>query len=215
MTAYAAPVGPTPIIVLRHAEDKGQSSDEPLIEQGHRRADALAATAEKWAVRNGTKPYALFATSLHTVQTLKPTARKLGLSLRIMTKDSKFKAWVKRGEALALKKDPQAAYYPDAKDIVVLTKSSIRMADLRTELAKSEYAGKPVVICWVREEITELVTSFGYQNVPSWNRRKHKWAFDRFWVLDFAKDRKDAKGWLFDSEVNDIPQNLLPTDSYD
>ncbi len=67
-------------------------------------------------------------------------------------------------------------------------------------LAKPEYDGKTVLICWSHKAIPGLVTALGVANPPVW----HGPVFDRLWIIKF----KDGKATL-----QDMPQHLLYGDS--
>ncbi len=67
-------------------------------------------------------------------------------------------------------------------------------------LAKPEYDGKVVLICWSHKEIPGLATALGVANPPVWLGQ----VFDRLWIIKL----KDGKATL-----QDLPQRLLFGDS--
>jgi hypothetical protein len=206
---------PSRIVILRHAEDRHKDSYDDLQAQGLQRADALAASYPGWSVLTGDAPLALFATSFHTVETLKPTARKAGMPLIIMGKKAKLAEWIADGDRHRAKGDSIGKYYPDGNDKLIHEKGGDRVDELIEALKDPAYRGKTVVVCWVHEEITALVSRLGYDSVPDWqnNRHHHKSdVYDRFWVLDLVHDKKLPSGrYEFDESVNITPQHMLPS----
>ena len=67
-------------------------------------------------------------------------------------------------------------------------------------LAKPEYDGKVVLICWSHKDIPGLATALGVANPPVW----HGHVYDRLWIIKF----KDGKATL-----QDLPQRLMYGDS--
>ena len=67
-------------------------------------------------------------------------------------------------------------------------------------LAKPEYDGKLVLICWSHKEIPALAAALGVANPPTWHGR----VFDRLWIINL----KDGKATL-----QDVPQRLLYGDA--
>jgi len=206
---------PAKIIILRHGEDQNQDSDAILLARGLERADALAQAAPNWPALRSQKPKAIFATSLHTILTIKPTADKFALPLIVLSTSKKFSTWQQTQKELNAKKDKSAVYYPNKDATLIETHGRVKR--LVEELHKAQYAGTVVIVCWVHEEIPELVKSLGYTKVPHWPNaplQKKGKVFDRFWVLDTTRDKKDKKGrYIFDSKENDLPERLLASDS--
>jgi hypothetical protein len=66
--------------------------------------------------------------------------------------------------------------------------------------SRSEYAGKMVLICWEHKAIRDLAREFGVKDVP-----KFPSAFDRTWIISFAKDGT--------ATLRDLPQKLMFRDS--
>ena len=67
-------------------------------------------------------------------------------------------------------------------------------------LAKPEYDGKVVLICWSHKDIPGLATALGVANPPKW----HGPVYDRLWIIKF----KDGKATL-----QDVPQRLMYGDA--
>ena len=68
----------TVVILVRHAEKVSEAADAELSEQGHRRAEGLA------ALLTPRKPAALFSSDRkRTQQTLAPLAKVLGLAVQV------------------------------------------------------------------------------------------------------------------------------------
>jgi hypothetical protein len=202
---------PDRVVLLRHGEDINRDSDQGLTREGLARADRLAALMPKWPVLGEQIPAAIFATSLHTVQTVKPSASKLDLPLIVLHKPARFEEWVAWGNDLQRRGKRKAKYFPDSKDVLINVKGLDRVHELVAILQRPEYRGKTVVVCWVHEEIKQLVEKLGYSDVPEWpklNNKNH--IFDRFWVLNLRHDRRNSAGKLhFDPDKNTSLQNLL------
>jgi broad specificity phosphatase PhoE len=71
---------PTVVVLVRHAEKAAQPADDPpLTQDGHRRAEALA------AVVKDVRPTAIITTQLHrTVETALPTAAAVGVTPEVV-----------------------------------------------------------------------------------------------------------------------------------
>ncbi|MGO9108026.1 MAG: hypothetical protein ACLP9L_02225 [Thermoguttaceae bacterium] len=76
-----------------------------------------------------------------------------------------------------------------------------RYAEMVKEiLARPEYDGKTVLICWHHKGIPDLATALGVVAPPDWTSQ----TFDRLWIIRL----KDGKAIL-----QDLPQRLLYGDS--
>jgi broad specificity phosphatase PhoE len=87
----------------------------------------------------------------------------------------------------------------DALKVPVLTYSHSDAARMADEiLTKPAYEGKAVVVCWEHHAIPDLARALGARDAPARWRGE---AFDRTWVLTFARDGAVT--------VRDLPQKLL------
>jgi hypothetical protein len=71
-------------------------------------------------------------------------------------------------------------------------------------LAKKEYEGRMVLICWEHKVLPDIARALGVKKPPAeW----HGAVFDRTWVITFVPDRKPS--------LADLPQRLMFGDSPD
>jgi hypothetical protein len=93
-----------------------------------------------------------------------------------------------KGLAQALKMD--LIQYPRS-DAMVMVKDI---------MAKSEYEGRMVLICWSHTGIPDMAKAFGVKEVPEWKGE----VYDRNWVITFDKGNVNFKN---------VPQKLMFGDS--
>jgi hypothetical protein len=74
------------------------------------------------------------------------------------------------------------------------------MTMVKDIMAKSEYEGKMVLVCWSHTGIPDMAKAFGVKEVPEWPGS----VYDRDWVITFDKGAVSFKN---------VPQKLMFGDS--
>jgi len=74
------------------------------------------------------------------------------------------------------------------------------MVMVKDILAKKEYEGKMVLICWSHTGIPDMAKAFGVKEVPAWSGV----TYDRNWIITFDKGEVNFKN---------VPQKLMFGDS--
>lgn len=165
---------PARVIVIRHAEKDEPETDNHLNERGYRRAQALVG----FFLNN-------------------PAVVRFGAPVAIYATEPKDEDGSLR---------PIETVTPLAQDLGIRINSGFKKKEVagmvREILAKPEYEGRTVVICWQHTGIPEIARAFGLDSAPEkWPKR----TYDRAWILDFSGDHVVS--------FNNMAQNLLPGDS--
>jgi hypothetical protein len=158
---------PAQIILIRHAEKPADQEDPHLSRAGVTRAARLASfiTTDPTMTRFGV-PVAVFAT--------RTTKRGNGQRTQ---------------ETVA----PLARALRLPVQTPVLSRNYAALA--KRILANPAYAGKCVLICWNREEISQLAGALGVTPAPpKWNEG----VFDRVYIISY----RDGKAWLTTSRYD-------------
>lgn len=74
------------------------------------------------------------------------------------------------------------------------------MAMVKDIMAKPEYEGKMVLICWSHTGIPDMARAFGVKDVPEWSGS----VYDRTWIITFTKG---------EAVFRNVPQKLMFGDS--
>lgn len=74
------------------------------------------------------------------------------------------------------------------------------MTMVKDIMAKPEYEGKMVLICWSHTGIPDMAKAFGVKEVPEWQGS----VYDRTWIITFNKGTASFKN---------VPQKLMYGDS--
>jgi hypothetical protein len=74
------------------------------------------------------------------------------------------------------------------------------MVMIKDIMAKPEYEGKMVLICWSHTGIPDMAKAFGVKEVPEWSGS----VYDRTWIITFNKGVASFKN---------VPQKLMYGDS--
>jgi hypothetical protein len=106
------------------------------------------------------------------------------------TEDHKSRRPVDTVKGLAKALKMELIEYP-RKDAMVMVKDI---------LAKPEYEGKMVLICWSHTGIPDMAKAFGVKEVPEWSGA----TYDRNWIITFDKGAVNFKN---------VPQKLMFGDS--
>ena len=172
---------PAQVMIIRHGEKPAQGNE--LNEAGFQRAKALVKFFETDAsvTRYGT-PAAIYAMapknsdgSVRAIQTVTPLADALELTIN---------EFYTRDQVNEL-----------VKDI----------------MENADYKGRMVLVCWEHKVIVNIaaaLAAYGGSDQSVQNSLPASWngdAFDRVWILNFAKDKVVS--------FQDMPQRLMPGDS--
>jgi hypothetical protein len=171
---WACPVDgkPAQVILILHAEKPAEGAD--LSQRGKERAAALVPYfLGRPEVLPFKAPVAIYAQG----------AKKEGSSRRPVETVKPL--------AAALKLDVIDKYTHDEFPQMV-----------EEVLAKPEYEGKTVLVCWEHKVLPDIARAFGVKD-PA--QKWHGAVFDRTWVITFAADKKPS--------LADLPQRLMFGDS--
>jgi hypothetical protein len=172
--ACRAEAGPAQVIIIRHAEKPDEGNDLSL--KGRERAAALVPYFRgRPEVLSYKTPVAIYAQG----------AKKKDSSRRPVE--------TVKGLAQALNLDIIDKYTHDEFPKMV--------AEI---LAKPEYDGRMVLICWEHKVIPDIAEAFDVKGAPA---QWHGHVFDRTWVITFKPDKK--------ASFQDLPQKLMFGDSAD
>ena len=195
---------PARIIILRHAE---KLNKHELCEIGSRRAEALAGQflgkgAAQSLFAAGEKPAAIFAVTIHTLETISPTAQSWELPAIVYS--------VLPG---------------DDKDLELNRRTREAARDALTD---PRYAGKTIVMSWEHKHIAdakleakfpnEQVTLRQLLHLDKFADAPKDWPegnYDYFWIVDFSPGETAPTGFRMVRESFNAPYNDLPANDWD
>jgi len=195
---------PARIIILRHAE---KLNKHELCEIGSRRAEALASQflgkgAAQSLFAAGEKPAAIFAVTIHTLETISPTAQSWELPAIVYS--------VLPG---------------DDKDLELNRRTREAARDALTD---PRYAGKTIVMSWEHKHIAdakleakfpnEQVTLRQLLHLDKFADAPKDWPegnYDYFWIVDFAPGKPAPTGFRMVRESFKAPYDDLPANDWD
>jgi hypothetical protein len=201
--AYAEPAR---IIVLRHAE---KLNKHELCEIGARRADALASQflgkgAAQSLFASGEKPAAILAVTLHSLETISPTAQ----------------SWESPAVVYSVLPSEDKA----AKDVELNRRTREAVHDA---LADPRYAGKTVVMSWEHKHIAdsklernfpgEEVTLRQLLHLEHFADAPKDWPdgnYDYFWIVDFTPGKPSPTGFRMVRQKFAAPYDSLPANDW-
>ncbi len=203
----AAFAEPARIIILRHAEklDKHQ-----LCEIGARRSEALASQflgkdAAQSLFASGEKPAAILAVTIHSVETISPTAQGWELPAIVYS---------------VLPSDDKAA-----KDVELNRRTREAVHDALTD---PRYAGKTLIMNWEHKHIAdakleakfpnEQVTLRQLLHLDKFADAPKDWPdsnYDYFWIVDFTPGKPNPTGFRVARETFKAPFDDLPANDWD
>lgn len=197
---------PAEIILLRHGEKMNHYA---LSSIGERRAQALAEqylgnNATRSLIPSGEKPAALMAITLHTIETMTPTAQSWGLPVTAftvvpekgLTKHQKMVEENLRTQQAVHDIMTNPAY--DQKVVVIMWEHK-HIANAKLE---QEFPGQAVTF----RQLLHLGT---FKNVPpTWPKK----TFDYFWIIHFAPGKTTPTAFTMEKErftgkYAQLPQN--------
>ena len=198
---------PARIIILRHAE---KLNKHELCEIGSRRAQALAGQflgkgAAQSLFAAGEKPAAIFAVTIHSLETISPTAQSWELPAIVYS--------VPPGDD------------KDLKDVELNRRTREASQDA---LSDPRYAGKTIVMSWEHKHIADakLETKFPNEqvtlrqllNLDKFADAPKDWPegnYDYFWIVDFAPGKTAPTGFHMVRESFKAPYDDLPANDWD
>jgi len=198
---------PARIIILRHAEKLNKFE---LCEIGTQRAQALAGQhlgkgAAQSLFGSGEQPAAIFATTIHSLETISPTAQSWELPAIVYS--------VLPGEDKA------------AKDVELNHRTREAVHDALTD---PRYAGKTIVISWEHKHIAdsklernfpgEEVTLRQLLHLEQFADAPKDWSdanYDFFWIVDFTPGKPNPTGFRTVRETFAPPYDNLPANDWD
>jgi hypothetical protein len=203
----AAFAEPARIIILRHAE---KLNKHELCEIGVQRAQALAAQflgkgAAQSLFASGEKPAAILAVTIHSVETISPTAQSWELPAIVYS---------------VLPGDDK-----DAKDVELNRRTREAVHDA---LSDPRYAGKTVVMDWEHKHIAdsklekkfpgEEVTLRQLLHLGDFAEAPKDWPegnYDYFWIVDFTPGKPNPTGFHMVRQAFAAPFDALPASDWD
>ena len=203
---------PARIIILRHAEKRNKHE---LCEIGSRRAEALAGqflgkgAAQSGAGQSlfatGEKPAAILAVTIHSLETISPTAQSWELPAIVYS---------------VLPSDDK-----DLKDVELNRRTRAAVQDA---LADPRYAGKTLVMSWEHKHIAdskleakfpnEQVTLRQLLHLEKFADAPKDWPdgnYDYFWIVDFTPGKPAPTGFRMVRESFKAPYDDLPANDWD
>jgi hypothetical protein len=199
---------PARIIIARHAEKS--NNDYALCAMGTERAAALAAQylgrgASKSVFSGGRAPAAMFAITMHTIDTVTPAAQSWHMPLTAYT-------------VIPTK---------GAKKFAGEEENNRTRDAARDVMTNPRYAGKTVLMVWEHKRIASaaLEKEFAARKVTlrqllhldriagvpkTWPDQ----TYDYFWIIDFAKDRSWPVAFRMMRQVFSTPYSDLPANHW-
>jgi hypothetical protein len=203
----AAFAEPARIIILRHAE---KLNKHELCEIGAQRAQALVAQflgkgAAQSLFASGEKPAAILAVTIHSVETISPTAQSWELPAIVYS---------------VLPSDDK-----DAKDVELNRRTREAVHDA---LSDPRYAGKTVVMDWEHKHIAdsklekkfpgEEVTLRQLLHLGDFAEAPKDWPegnYDYLWIVDFTPGKPAPSGFHMVRQAFAAPYDALPANDWD
>ena len=198
---------PARIIILRHAEKLNKYE---LCEIGTQRAQALVGQylgkgAAQSLFASSEQPAAIFATTIHSLETISPTAQSWELPAIVYS--------VLPGEDKA------------AKDVELNRRTREAVHDALTD---PRYAGKTIVMSWEHKHIAdqkleknfpgEEVTLRQLLHLEQFADAPKDWPdanYDFFWIVDFSPGKPVPAGFRMVRESFKAPYDNLPANDWD
>jgi hypothetical protein len=198
---------PARIIILRHAE---KLNKHELCEIGSRRAEALVGQflgkgAAQSLFAAGEKPAAILAVTIHSLETISPTAQSWELPAIVYS---------------TLPSDDKAA-----KDVEINSRTREAAHDALTD---PRYAGKTVVMSWEHKHIAdskleknfpgEAVTLRQLLHLEQFADAPKDWPdgnYDYFWIVDFTPGKPVPTGFRVVRQTFAAPYDNLPANDWD
>ena len=193
---------PARIIILRHAE---KLNKHELCEIGSRRAEALAGQflgkgAAQSLFAAGEKPAAILAVTIHSLETISPTAQSWELPAIVYS---------------VLPSDDK-----DLKDVELNRRTREAAQDALTD---PRYAGKTIVMSWEHKHIAdakleakfpnEQVTLRQLLHLEKFADAPKDWPegnYDYFWIVDFTPGKPAPTGFHMVRESFKRPTTICP-----
>ena len=198
---------PARIIILRHAE---KLNKHELCEIGSRRAEALAGQflgdgAAQSLFAPGEKPAAILAVTIHSLETISPTAQSWELPAIVYS--------VPPGDD------------KDLKDVELNRRTREAVQDALTD---PRYAGKTIVMSWEHKHIADMkleakfpseqVTLRQLLHLEKFADAPKDWPegnYDYFWIVDFGPSKTAPTGFHMVRESFKAPYDDLPANDWD
>ncbi len=198
---------PARIIILRHAE---KLNKHELCEIGSRRAEALAGQflgdgAAQSLFAPGEKPAAILAVTIHSLETISPTAQSWELPAIVYS---------------VLPGDDK-----DLKDVELNRRTREAVQDALTD---PRYAGKTIVMSWEHKHISDMkleakfpseqVTLRQLLHLEKFADAPKDWPegnYDYFWIVDFGPSKTAPTAFHMVRESFKAPYDDLPANDWD
>ncbi len=198
---------PARIIILRHAE---KLNKHELCEIGSRRAEALAGQflgdgAAQSLFAPGEKPAAILAVTIHSLETISPTAQSWELPAIVYS---------------VLPGDDK-----DLKDVELNRRTREAVQDALTD---PRYAGKTIVMSWEHKHIADMkleakfpseqVTLRQLLHLEKFADAPKDWPegnYDYFWIVDFGPSKTAPTAFHMVRESFKAPYDDLPANDWD
>ena len=198
---------PARVIILRHAE---KLNKHELCEIGSRRAEALAGQflgkgAAQSVFAAGEKPAAILAVTIHSLETVSPTAQSWELPAIVYS---------------VLPGDDK-----EMKDVELNRRTREAVQDALTD---PRYAGKTIVMSWEHKHIAdakleakfpnEQVTLRQLLHLDKFADAPKDWPdgnYDYFWIVDFTPGKPAPTGFRMVRESFKAPYDNLPANDWD